>query len=81
MTKVKIDLEGNKPVYDAEPGGSNAAIERINIKNMGVDGIRGIDESWGAYRKRIANFEHSEEMLRLKKARLKALKESTKTPV
>ena len=81
MTKVKIDLEGNKPVYDVEPGALSASIERVNIKNMGVTGIRGIDESWDAYKERIANFEHSEEMRSLKKARLKALKESTRTPV
>ena len=73
MTKVTIDLEGIKPI----PQDSTELNREIdNIKEFGVDGIRGIDESWNDYRQRIVAVSSAE----LRSLRLKALRELTKTP-
>ena len=78
MTKVKIDLEGNKPEVDY----FEATIEQGKIEQLGVDGIRGIGETWEQYSSRTDDPDTlKKEREKLKEARLKALKESTKTPV
>ena len=71
--KVGVDLEGIKPI----PKDSIELNREVdNIKEFGVDGIRGIDESWNDYCQRIMAVSSGE----LRSLRLKALRESTKSP-
>ena len=67
MGKVTLDLEGIKPI----PRDSIELDREIdNIKEFGVDGIRGINESWDDYSQRIMAFTSGE----LRSLRLKALR-------
>ena len=69
--KVQIDLEGIKPIPDDQ---IELNQECDFIKEFGVDGIRGIGESWSDYYKSMMFFRSGE----LVDLRRKALKESTR---
>ena len=78
MSKITIDLEGVKPVLDC----SIEISQEIRwIKKIGVDAIRGINESWDEYTKRLDPVRFKIKNEELRKVRLDALKKDTRTPV